>query len=183
MAVIAGNFEQARESLVAIDTQGLAELREHRLAEARGRRTAGGPEGVKEKGGRPEGSSLEVFSLDSYVCCYCGRWTLEPEVMHQLSRAFPSEFPTHPNWKLDSTHIAYWTHTASIEHVVPLARGGSNARQNLRTACYLCQDAKSDILLDELGWSLRGQSESEVSWMGLHDRLAHLTAAVGRFAP
>lgn len=35
------------------------------------------------------------------------------------------------------------------DHIVPVSRGGSNARENLTTACFSCNRAKRDKLVSE----------------------------------
>lgn len=37
-------------------------------------------------------------------------------------------------------------HTATLEHVVPLARGGTNRRENLAIACEVCNHARGNDL-------------------------------------
>ena len=34
----------------------------------------------------------------------------------------------------------------TIDHIIPLTRGGTNARENLTVACYRCNRAKSDAV-------------------------------------
>jgi 5-methylcytosine-specific restriction endonuclease McrA len=43
---------------------------------------------------------------------------------------------------------APWTkeNPLTIDHIVPLTRGGTNARENLTVACYRCNRAKSDAV-------------------------------------
>ena len=109
---------------------------------------------------------LGTYFRDSFTCRYCGRYTVFLQVMTSLSKLFPAEFPTHPNWKLGECHPAYWTHTTTLEHVVPVARGGEpRAAGNLVTACYACQHTKGTRLLEELGWSLVPPQQS--AWDGL----------------
>lgn len=40
----------------------------------------------------------------------------------------------------------------TLDHVVPLARGGSHINENLRVACRSCNGRKKDKLLSELDW-------------------------------
>lgn len=39
------------------------------------------------------------------------------------------------------------------DHVIPVSRGGSNEKSNLKTACRSCNREKSDRTLEELGWA------------------------------
>jgi 5-methylcytosine-specific restriction endonuclease McrA len=54
-----------------------------------------------------------------------------------------------------TTHGAYWLHSASIDHVVPHALGGTNEKDNLVTACPACQFGKGSFSLEELRLTLR----------------------------
>ena len=59
----------------------------------------------------------------------------------------------------------YWTHSTSLEHIVPIAHGGADDQSNFATSCYACNDARVDYLLEELGWELR-PVPTEVGWAG-----------------
>lgn len=58
---------------------------------------------------------------------------------------------------LDEDHLCCWCHTrasSTVDHVRPLARGGTNHPLNLVGACAQCNEAKQDFLPVELGWIL-----------------------------
>lgn len=58
-------------------------------------------------------------------------------MLRVLSALYPTEFPFHLNWKTSVTHPAYWTISASIEHVVAGTSGGDWLDEsNLVTACW-----------------------------------------------
>jgi hypothetical protein len=42
-----------------------------------------------------------VYPRDSFMCRYCGRWTVPTQILRLISVAFPVEFPFHPNWRRD----------------------------------------------------------------------------------
>jgi 5-methylcytosine-specific restriction endonuclease McrA len=44
--------------------------------------------------------------------------------------------------------------SATIDHLVPLCRGGWDGEDNYATSCWTCNMAKGSRLLDELGWTL-----------------------------
>ncbi len=62
---------------------------------------------------------LEVFMADGYKCYLCGKKT-DPK------RCYP-----HPK-------------SPTIDHVIPLNKGGLHERANCRTACARCNSAKQD---------------------------------------
>lgn len=47
------------------------------------------------------------------------------------------------------------THDLTIDHVVPLSKGGDNEWDNLVTACKSCNCKKGNKLLKQLGWKLK----------------------------
>ena len=118
-----------------------------------------------------------AFRRDHFTCRYCGRRTIHLDVLKLLSRALPRALPYDPGWKPVEDLIVFWTHSVSIEHHVPLARGGSNDSSNIVTSCYQCNDVKKYYLAEELGWSLRPAKHSE--WDGLVSRLPALRLRIG----
>ena len=47
------------------------------------------------------------------------------------------------NWKTDECHEAYWRLLPTVDHVLPIARGGEDAEPNWVTASQLSNSAKS----------------------------------------
>ena len=124
---------------------------------------------------------LTVFMRDKFTCRYCGKRTVFVPILRALSFRYPEILPYHPNWKWNSCHPIYWTHSASCDHLIPIARGGTNELGNLVTACYMCNSTKQNWLLHELGWSLF--PISDVQWDGLlgyYRRLCEVTEVVGQ---
>lgn len=170
-ALIGGDRAVAERAIGAIDTQRLRDDRRERRIRAmkRGNRQAEG--GPREGRMNPSPADRErVFGRDRYTCRYCGRRTIDLEVLKGLSQVIPEALPYEPSWA--EAHPIYWTHSASFEHVQPLARGGTNEDANLVTACYCCNDIKNDSTLDELGWTRRPRTETD--WDGLSSHLKDL---------
>ena len=120
----------------------------------------------------------ETFARDHWTCRLCGAQTIDLQVLRCLSRLFPETLPFHPNWKFAESHLIYWTLSTSLEHVVPFARGGADEPSNFVTTCYASNDARGELLLNEIGWALQPIAETE--WRGLTDNLADLMAVVRR---
>ena len=183
--VISDDLAAARAALKQIDTEGLEQERReaHRLV--RERLAEGNwvtPE-TRSQQGRNPGSAvrLAVFKRDGYICRYvhCGRRTIDDGVLRLLSTVLPKDLPRHPNWKLGSVHPIYWTHTASLEHVVAWSTEGSNdVEGNLVTACSCCQYAKNYYDLELLGWEIAPLAERSEPWTGLKDMETKLREAV-----
>lgn len=121
----------------------------------------------------------KVYARDHYQCRYCGERVILTAVMRLVSRLYPSEFPYHKNWKADSTHPAFISRSATLDHVRPIARGGDpTALDNLVTACWNCNRRKGDLLIEEVGWQLAEPSDKD--WKGLTELFRPLWQAAGQ---
>lgn len=110
--------------------------------------------------------ALRVFMRDGFVDRYSGERLVFPPVLRILSLVLPGDFPFHPNWKMDETHLAFWELMPTIDHVIPVARGGVDAEENWVTTSMVRNSAKANWLLEELGWDLR-PVPNDRSWEGL----------------
>jgi 5-methylcytosine-specific restriction endonuclease McrA len=120
-----------------------------------------------------------VYAQDRYQCRYCGEKVILTPVMRLLARLYSEPFPYHTNWKADSTHPAFVSRSATLDHVIPIAGGGEPLeRSNLVTACWGCNRRKGDLTLDEIGWSL--VEPADPTWLGLTDLYIPLWEAAGR---
>ncbi|MGW6695083.1 HNH endonuclease [Rhodococcus sp. NPDC054953] len=174
--LVARRVDEARAAVLTLDMDAIEAVRRSRLAAVAGRRLPAEAVRRNETARRStERLKLAIFERDRWTCRFCGARTIDLRVMKRVSAAFPAELPYHPNWKFDASHRIYWTHTSSLEHVVPFARGGADDTGNFATTCYACNAARSHFLLEELGWSLRAPSES--GWSGLTEHLGSLTAS------
>ena len=77
-----------------------------------------------------------------------------PGTLRLLARLLPGEFPYHLNWKTDTCHFAFWELSPTIDHVVPVSRGGTDAESNWATTSMLRNGAKANFTLEELGWTM-----------------------------
>jgi hypothetical protein len=86
----------------------------------------------------------KVYARDCYQCRYCGERVILTAVMRLVSVLYPDQFPYHPNWKADSTHPAFISRSATLDHVQPIADGGDPVDlDNLVTACWTCNRRKA----------------------------------------
>lgn len=113
--------------------------------------------------------ATRVFARDGFVDRYSGERLVFPGTLRLLSLKLPDVVPYHRNWKVSETHPAYWQLCATIDHVVPVTRGGTDAEPNLVTTSMLRNSAKAHWLLEELGWELhppgdRGKWDGLMSW-------------------
>ena len=150
-------FERAMNALVAGDNSAAAETILHGFPHnpiARIRREY------------TTGQRMQVFSRDAFVDRYSGNRLLFPGASRVLSLVLPNEFPYQAHWKTDETHMAYWYYYPTVDHVTPIARGGTNSDDNLVTTSQLRNSAKSHWTVDELGWALCPPGDLD-SWDGL----------------
>jgi hypothetical protein len=85
--------------------------------------------------------------------------------MRLASGRLGTGFGYQKNWRSDLTHRLYWDLSTSLDHVGPVSLGGSWWEvSNLATACWRCQEQKSNLPLSDLGWTLK---RPEGSWDGL----------------
>lgn len=103
---------------------------------------------------------------DGFIDRYSGNQLLFPPVLRVLSSVLPAEFPFHRNWKMSETHQSYWELFPTLDHIVPVARGGADREDNIVSTSMLRNSAKSNWTLEELGWSLHPPGDIK-KWDGL----------------
>ncbi len=113
-----------------------------------------------------EAQALRVFVRDGFVDRYSGNRLLFPPVLRLLSILLPDVFPFHRNWKMNKTHPAYWELFPTLDHIVPIARGGPDHEDNLVSTSMLRNSAKANWTLEELGWSLHPPGDMN-QWDGM----------------
>ena len=109
---------------------------------------------------------LAIFAQDHFIDRYSGEMLLNPGVLRSISRLCPREFPFQTNWRMDACHPAIWRLTPTIDHVVPVARGGSDEPANWVTTNMIHNSAKANWTLEELGWKLYPLKDGQ-DWDGL----------------
>jgi hypothetical protein len=118
---------------------------------------------------------VRVFLRDGHTDRYSGQRLVFPGTLRALSLLLEEAFPFHPNWKQSETHPAFWELYPTIDHVVPVARGGADDESNIVTTSMVRNSAKSNWLLDEVGWSAE-LSPVAVGWDGLTGWFDRMTA-------
>lgn len=115
-------------------------------------------------------------SRDGFIDRYSGERLVFPGTLRLLSQLMPEHFPAHKNWKRAESHIAFWELFPTIDHVVPVARGGADEEANWVSTSMLRNSAKAQWTLDELGWELHEPGSLD-EWDGLTGWLLEYTAA------
>lgn len=143
-------------------------LEEDSLAEGRNILRAEYPFAAVDKVNRrySERRCLKVFLRDGFTDRYDGTRLVHPGALRVLSRVLPEDFPAHPNWAMVQTHIAFWELFPTIDHVVPVSRGGVDDESNWATTSMLRNSAKAHWTLEELKWTLTPVDDHD-EWDGL----------------
>jgi hypothetical protein len=178
-SVLRDDLLAARQQLARVDTGALAVYRQIRLdTAAKAQAFTRQPQPAGRVRRSMETTKLSAFADDHWICRFCGTHTIDLRVLKHVSAVCPEEFPYHSNWKFGASHLAYWTHSTSLEHLVPFSRGGADDESNFVTTCYGCNDARADHLIEELGWGLQPRLES--GWQGLTEHLSSLRQVTGK---
>ena len=176
-AILLNNLDLAKNHINTIRENELYLEREELLRKVKNKRKEARKNENTHRGSHDR-FKKEVFEKYHYTCAYCNRKTIDLEVLKVISRTMPDVFPYHKNWKFSESHILYWIYSTSLDHIFPLALGGKNDPSNMVASCYLCNDAKSDITLEDLGWELCTTIENSNNWSGLTEYLPQLNNAL-----
>lgn len=109
---------------------------------------------------------MKQFMDDGFIDRYTGERLVNPGILKILSNYYPNEFPYHPHWKTNKTHIAYWETVPTIDHIVPIARGGEDNKDNWVTTTMKNNLIKNNYTLEEVHWMLYPKGSIE-EWDGL----------------
>lgn len=120
--------------------------------------------------------STRVFVRDGFIDRYTGERLVFPPVLRLLSVALPADLPFHPNWKTEVTHPAYWEIGATVDHLVPVTRGGADDESNWVTTSMARNSAKMNWRVEELGWRVFAPGDCR-EWDGLVHWFLEYTAS------
>ena len=122
------------------------------------------------------GKSMDLFMRDGFTDRYTGNRLINPGVLRLLHVVLGDDFPAHPNWKVSETHFAFWELFPTVDHVLPLSRGGCDDESNWVTASMLSNQVKAQWTVDDLGWELHPAGAVK-EWDGLSRWLVDYLAA------
>ncbi len=67
---------------------------------------------------------------------------------------------------MNACHQAFWDLTPTVDHLIPVSRGGADEDSNWVSTTMLRNSAKGNFMLEELGWSLYPPGDIN-QWNGL----------------
>lgn len=90
-----------------------------------------------------------LLGRDGFHCRFCGIPVIRREVRQHLHSIYPDALP----WGRTnaSQHAAFQALWAQYDHILPHARGGTNALDNMVIACAACNFGRMDFTLEEVG--------------------------------
>jgi hypothetical protein len=138
-----------KSSVIAAVCQALSEVAFDRAVTTLKRDDPFAPEPVTRRRYGPV-ESTRVFVRDGFLDRYTAERLIFPPVLRVVSATLPADFPYHPNWQTDITHPAYWEMGATIDHVIPVTRGGSDDETNWVTTSMARNSAKMNWTVEEL---------------------------------
>lgn len=148
-----------REACAAMDADGIEAARDvlHQ----------GYPFDPQVRAGRKYTKSqcVALYLRDGFIDRYSGDRMVFPGALRVLSLVCPDVFPFHPNGKMEVCHMAWWELYPSIDHVVPIARGGADDESNWVTTSMFRNGVKDLWTLEELGWKLHPPGDIQ-EWDG-----------------
>lgn len=121
------------------------------------------------------GKSMDLFMRDGFIDIYTGQRLVNPGVLRLLHVVLRDDFPAHANWKASETHIAFWELFPTVDHLLPVSRGGKDEKSNWVTASMLSNQAKAHWTVGELGWE-RHEPGAIEEWDGLSQWLVDYLA-------
>jgi 5-methylcytosine-specific restriction endonuclease McrA len=113
-----------------------------------------------------------LLARDGHHCRFCGIPVIRLEIRNRLRKLYPKALP----WPTDSNetqHPAFQAMWVQYDHVLPHARGGTNALGNMVITCAPCNFARMNYTLEEVGLAdPRLREPIRSSWDGLERLLS-----------
>lgn len=109
----------------------------------------------------------EVYHRDGWTCRWCDTPVIYKRANKRMNLIFPVMFGNGPR-NVDF-HGLIMSSQASLDHVIPHSRGGTNDPENLVTACWPCQFARGNDDFERLGLNdPRSRPPIVTDWDGCH---------------
>ena len=116
-----------------------------------------------------ERNLTDTFLRDGGIDRYMGHRLIYTPVLRILSGRLGEIVPYQKNWKMDSTHQAYWNLAPTLDHIASVAggwQGKPDASDNWVCCSQLTNSQKGAWTLEQLGWTLKPVGD-DPHWDGL----------------
>lgn len=120
----------------------------------------------REKRTYNDKQKIKQFIKDGFIDRYSGQRLVNPGLLKVISYYMPDVFPYHPHWKMDECHNAYWELIPTVDHIHPIALGGTDSEENYATTSMLHNSIKNNWTLEQLQWTLYPAGDY-IKWDGL----------------
>lgn len=114
----------------------------------------------------PASVEYGIYQRDGWRCRFCEIRIISPRARKRLEALYP----TVARWgRFDrDKHYALSALNASLDHILPHSRGGTNEESNLVAACGMCQFGRGYWTLEEVGFTdPRDRAPIVDAWDGL----------------
>ena len=92
---------------------------------------------------------LIVWRRDHWTCRYCNEPVFFNPTFKLFDKISPNHGYYHPHGKSDARHQFIEKRMATVDHIIPLSRGGSDTIDNYVTACWECNLKYREKTFDE----------------------------------
>ena len=110
--------------------------------------------------------ALTVYVRDGFIDRYSGEKLVFPGTLRLLSNFLPEQIPYHPNWKTTECHMLFWYLSPTLDHLIPIARGGADDETNWVCTSMFRNQIKAHWTVEEIGWRLHSPGGNS-NWDGL----------------
>ena len=86
----------------------------------------------------PKKLQLQVWKRDGWTCRYCSSPVFFAPTLKLLEGKSPGHGYWHSNGKTGKMLGLFQMGWASVDHIIPVAKGGNDDLDNLVTACWKC---------------------------------------------
>jgi len=107
-----------------------------------------------------------LHERDGFHCRFCGIPVIRKEIRERIQAVYPDALPWGKR-NIDQ-HAAFQAMWLQYDHLLPHARGGTNALENIVITCAPCNFARMNHTLEEVGLlDPRGRQPISSAWDGL----------------
>lgn len=110
---------------------------------------------------------LTVFYRDDWMCRYCGEAVFFAQALKLLDSLNPNHGYYHPNGKSGAILPLFQWRWASVDHVVPVTKGGQNRLDNYVTSCRQCNLRLSNDTENRPSPNPKRRKDQSLRWDGL----------------